>query len=137
MLPWRHNLPQNSNCTTSGPPRWIWTRQGPILYPKNSEWLFLIRAYWNPKSRQGSNLACFTCLACLTYRGGPEYSFEFLSYLGYIILPMAPNQMPSIGPRTFWRLTKWHINNSIKSASVKLTISLLEGVRSLLVLKKK
>ena len=41
---------------------------GKVQYstPKFFDRLFLIRAYWNPKSRQGTNLACLPC------RGGPE-----------------------------------------------------------------
>ena len=44
---------------------------GKVQYstPKFFDQLFLIRAYWNPKSRQGPNLACLPC------RGGPAYLF--------------------------------------------------------------
>ena len=46
----------------------IWARQGPILYPKFFGRLFLIRTYWNPKSRQGPGLGG------LTSPGAPERS---------------------------------------------------------------
>ena len=49
----------------TGPPQRIWARQGPIFYPKYFDQLFLIRAYWNPKFRQGPGLGG------LTNRGGP------------------------------------------------------------------
>ena len=53
-----------SLSSASGPQRRIWARQGPIFYPKNF-WPDVVRAYWNPKARQGPNLACLAC------RGGP------------------------------------------------------------------
>ena len=44
----------------SGPPRQIWARQGPIFF-HNLFRPVVIRAYWNPKSRQGPNLGCLAC----------------------------------------------------------------------------
>ena len=56
----------------SGPSRRIWARQGPIFgqysTPKFFDQLFLIRVYWNPKSKQGPDLACLPC------RSGPGIS---------------------------------------------------------------
>ena len=59
-------------------PRRIWARQGPIFYPKFFARLFLIRAYWNPKSRQGPGLGG------LASRGGPvpniSRSLDFINH---------------------------------------------------------
>jgi hypothetical protein len=49
-----------------GAPQRIWARQGPIFYPKFFDRLFLIRVYWDPKSRQGQGLGGLA--SC----GGPE-----------------------------------------------------------------
>ena len=40
----------------TGAPRQIWARQGPIFYPNFFYQLFLIKEYWNPKSRKGPGL---------------------------------------------------------------------------------
>ena len=40
----------------TGTPRRIWARQGPIFYPNFFDQLFLMKTYWNPKSRQGPSL---------------------------------------------------------------------------------
>ena len=64
-LGWFQNELLFSMHTMTGPPRQIWSRQGPIFYPNIFDQLFLIRAYWNPKSRQGPGLGG------LASRGGP------------------------------------------------------------------
>ena len=56
------SCPDPASCLpATGRPWRIWARQGPIFYPIFFDRLFLIRAYWNPKSRQGPNLACLPC----------------------------------------------------------------------------
>ena len=55
-----------SQINYSGAPRRIWARQGPIFYPKIFDQLFLIPAYWSPKSRQGPGLGG------LASRGAPD-----------------------------------------------------------------
>ena len=57
----------------TGMPRRIWARQGPIFYPIFFDWLFLMRAYWNPKSRQGPGAPWGPCQPwrpCMTKPGG-------------------------------------------------------------------
>ena len=56
------------SCVLSGAPWQIWARQSPIFYPKFFfDRLFLMRAYWNPKSRQGPGLEALPAMAPLHY----------------------------------------------------------------------
>jgi hypothetical protein len=48
-----------------GAPQRIGARQGPVFYPKFFEWLFLLRAYWDPKSRQGPGLGALPVMVSL------------------------------------------------------------------------
>ena len=81
---WHLLLWLKASCSfrTTGVPRPIWARQGQIFYPNFFDQLFLIRTYWNPKSRQGPSLGG------LASRGGlilcsawSEIDFEVVYYI--------------------------------------------------------
>ena len=70
MKEWINLRKNNVYIVYSGPPRRIWARQGPTFYPNFFDQLFLIRAYWNPKFRQGPGIGG------LSNRGGPAITLS-------------------------------------------------------------